>query len=407
MNTPKIAVVAITFNLEPFLPSCLDSIIEQRNNNIALIIVDDCSTDNTLSIAQAYAKKDQRITIITPPKNGGSFHARLIGMQAAATQDNPNDYLLLVDGDDLLLPGCLDTLVRTAQTTNADIVHFGMVKEINGKRIEQSWLVPRTTPLYGDDVFERFASRYISHNMVTKFYSMEVVRKMLSEPLLNSLGSYRLTNAEDYLLCLMLFRHAQSYFPIKDRLYVYRMRENSATGGDNPFRISHIIQKYRPTYLFGKAYCESTNLSMDKLKHLETEIPRRITISVLTDFLPLGPIDATNSNPQPPIPYTTLEDTTQRYIHSALSGNRPRIACDQHTPPSDKLLLQVHLGDDALTPPTQPIKCYYWMLATRMAQHRSKLWSQSYHALATETKSSFLYAAIRNSIKRLAGRTTG
>ena len=320
MTTPKTAVkttvVVTAYNLALFLPSCLDSILEQSNKNIELIIVDDCSTDNTPAIAQAYAKKDPRITIITPEKNGGCFHACLIGMQAAATQDNPSDYILLVDGDDYLLPGCLGTLARTAQTTNADIVHFGAVREIDGKIVEDSWLVPATTPLSGDDVFERFLNggEYILHNIWSKFIATKVVRKMLSEQLITLSSNYWLTNHTDYLQCLMLFRHAQSYFPIKDKLYAYRIRNDSLTMGDLPFNISNIIQKYRPTYLFAKEYCATINLNMSMLKHLEIEIPQHITKAVLTDSLPLGTIDATNPHPQPPIPYTTLDQLKPKRV---------------------------------------------------------------------------------------------
>ena len=155
----KTAVVVTAYNIEAYLPICLDSILAQSNKNIELIIVDDCSTDNTPAVAQAYAKKDPRITIITPEKNSGAFHARLIGMQAATHHPNPSDYILHVDGDDLLLEHCIDTLVRTAQTTNADIVHFGMVREIDGKIVEQNGLVPATTPLYGDDILNGFSAR--------------------------------------------------------------------------------------------------------------------------------------------------------------------------------------------------------------------------------------------------------
>ena len=353
MTAPKTTVIVTAYNLESYLPSCLDSILEQSNQNIELIIVDDCSTDNTPSIAQAYAEKDPRITIISPEKNGGCFHACLIGMQAAVRHNNPSDYILLVDGDDLLLPGCLDTLARTAQTTNADIVHFGMLKEINGKRIEQSWLDPAPTPFAGDDVFEQYLNGHIPHSVVTKFFTTALVRKTLSEQLITLSSNYRLSIATDYLQCLMLFRYAQSYFPIKDKLYVYRLRNDSLTMGGIPFNIPNIIQRYRPTYRFAKAYCATVPLPLDRLSLLSTHIPHRIAMSVLTDFLSLGPIDATNPNPHPPIPYTTLEGTIQRYIYSALIGNRPRIACDQHTPLATKLLLQDLLGDDALTTPPQ------------------------------------------------------
>ena len=216
--------------------------------------------------------------------------------------------------------------------------------------------------------------------MASKFYSIEVVRKTLSDDLTAMSHRYRLTNAEDYLQCLMLFRHAQSYFPIKDKLYVYSTREDSATSGGRPFNIPNIIQKYRPTYLFTEEYCATISLPLDRLILLSTTIPQHITNAVLTDFLPLGPIDATNPNPPSPIPYTTLEDTVQRYIYSALTGNRPRIACGQHTPLSDKLLLQDLLGVDALTlpPPIVSVIVPAYNMAPYLATCLDSLITQSY-----------------------------
>ena len=136
--------------------------------------------------------------------------------------------------------------------------------------------------------------------MWNKLFTIKLVRKTISEQLTTLSSKHRLTNATCYPQCLMLFRHAQSYFPIKDKLYVYRMREDSVTMGGLPFNLPNIIQKHRLTHRFAKAYCAATSLNMTTLKHLETEIPQRIAMAVLTDCLPLGPIDATN--PQPPSP---------------------------------------------------------------------------------------------------------
>ena len=60
----KISVIVPVYNVEPYLPQCLDSLIEQTFNDIEIICVNDGSTDGSLNVLNHYAAKDSRIKVI-------------------------------------------------------------------------------------------------------------------------------------------------------------------------------------------------------------------------------------------------------------------------------------------------------------------------------------------------------
>ena len=62
-SQPLVSVVTPVYNMGPFLPECIESVLRQTYRNFEYIIVNNCSTDNTLEVALAYAKKDNRIKV--------------------------------------------------------------------------------------------------------------------------------------------------------------------------------------------------------------------------------------------------------------------------------------------------------------------------------------------------------
>ena len=63
--TPKVSVIIPVYNVEEYLRECLDSVVNQTLKEIEIICVDDGSTDNSLEILKEYAKKDNRISVLT------------------------------------------------------------------------------------------------------------------------------------------------------------------------------------------------------------------------------------------------------------------------------------------------------------------------------------------------------
>ncbi len=115
-DTPLVSVIVPAYNVASWLPQCLESIAAQKNVRLEVIVVDDGSTDATGDIARRMAERDNRFNVISK-FNGGLSSARNAALDVAAGQ-----WLMMVDGDDLLPPHAVSDLLSVATTTRADIV---------------------------------------------------------------------------------------------------------------------------------------------------------------------------------------------------------------------------------------------------------------------------------------------
>lgn len=114
-----VSVIIPVFNVAPYLPACLDSVISQTYSNIEIVVVDDGSTDQSARIADSYAERDDRVRVIHKV-NGGLSDARNAGLNVVQ-----GDFVMLVDGDDWIDPEAVSALLETAQSTEADVVICG------------------------------------------------------------------------------------------------------------------------------------------------------------------------------------------------------------------------------------------------------------------------------------------
>jgi glycosyltransferase involved in cell wall biosynthesis len=113
-----VSIVVPVYNTEKFLPHCLDSILSQTLSNIEILAVDDGSTDNSLQIAENYARKDRRIKIISLSKNtnGGAGIPSNVGIDAAK-----GEYVGFVDSDDWIEPTMYENLCSVVSATGCEI----------------------------------------------------------------------------------------------------------------------------------------------------------------------------------------------------------------------------------------------------------------------------------------------
>ncbi len=125
----RVSVVIPFYNVERYFAECLTSVVRQGYRNLQIILVDDGSSDRSLSIARGYARWDRRITIIRQP-NKGLGGARNTGIAAATGY-----YLCFVDSDDTLPRDSISRMVRTQEQTGSDFV-VGAVCRIPSKRRE-------------------------------------------------------------------------------------------------------------------------------------------------------------------------------------------------------------------------------------------------------------------------------
>ena len=126
----KISVIIPIYNVEDYLPQCLDSVIHQTHENLEIILVNDGSTDSCTKICDEYAAKDNRIKIINQ-ENGGLSVARNTGIRTAT-----GDYIAFIDSDDWIVPNFCEILLITALENNAEMVECGFTKFENGNEIK-------------------------------------------------------------------------------------------------------------------------------------------------------------------------------------------------------------------------------------------------------------------------------
>ena len=113
---PKISVIIPVYNVEKYLPKCLDSLINQTLSDIEIICINDCSTDNSLEILEEYASKDERIKIIDLKENQGAAAARNKGLEIAK-----GEYLGFVDPDDYVDLNFYEELYKKGTILNSSL----------------------------------------------------------------------------------------------------------------------------------------------------------------------------------------------------------------------------------------------------------------------------------------------
>ena len=112
---PKISVIVPMYNVEKYVGCAIQTLLNQTFTDFEAILVDDCSTDNTLAVAKSF--NDPRIKIFANERNFGAAETRNIGMSHAHGK-----YIYFFDSDDALLPNALQLLITAAEKNNADVV---------------------------------------------------------------------------------------------------------------------------------------------------------------------------------------------------------------------------------------------------------------------------------------------
>lgn len=82
-TSPLVSIVIPAYNIEAYLPRCLDSLLAQTFEDFEAIVVNDCSPDGLSAIAHRYALRDTRVRVIDKPVNQGTMAARRTGVEAA------------------------------------------------------------------------------------------------------------------------------------------------------------------------------------------------------------------------------------------------------------------------------------------------------------------------------------
>lgn len=133
----KVSVITTVWNVEPYIEKTIRSIINQTLEDIELVLVNDCSPDNSIDILNKYSDHP-KVKIINNEVNLGPGVSRQIGLD-----NSIGEFTIFVDGDDYLELDCLEVMYNEAIAQNADIVScrtyqhndYGILKYINKDKV--------------------------------------------------------------------------------------------------------------------------------------------------------------------------------------------------------------------------------------------------------------------------------
>lgn len=217
MNNPLVSVIIPIYNVEGYITRCLDSVIGQSYKSLEIIIVNDATPDGAMSIVADYSKKDNRIQIIENPCNQGLMMTRWNGFQTSTGQ-----YVLFVDSDDYIPSDAVDTLLKKAFTSNADIVVGNICKY---EKDDSSTLIESSLP-YGTDtlgIYRALLNGKLTHSLCGKLFH----RSLLEDHVYEILPEF--TNGEDACLLYQIVKNIRNIHLVTSTVYHYMYNPLSLT----------------------------------------------------------------------------------------------------------------------------------------------------------------------------------
>ncbi len=224
-----VSIVIPVYNVEKYLPECLDSIINQTYSNLQIIIIDDGSTDSSGEICDKYAAKDNRITVIHQ-ENAGAANAKNTGL------DNvKGDYVTFADSDDWVELNWIVNMVNAMEKYDVDVVECSF-DSVFVDSVEEGKIYKNGEILTTEEYFRQYNDNWASVIFCNKLFKSH------------------LSNG---------IRFRKERRCIDDEFYTYKVISNS----QNIARISNVLYHYRQrkTSAVHQSYKKSLQITNDSL----------------------------------------------------------------------------------------------------------------------------------------------
>ena len=235
MNNNLVSIITPLYNGERFVGQTIESVLAQTYTDWEMIIINDGSTDNSLSVAESYAAKDPRIHVFSQP-NGGCAAARNHGLREATGR-----YYAFLDSDDYWDPTFLEEQLAFMAEKNAAIVTCCVRRvDENGIEILRPQIVPERMDYYD----------------ILKSCNLPCLATMIDASKLHDIRFHEeLHNLrDDYALWLSLMRQTDYAYGNQKILANYRLSANQVTGNKRKVIIPQFMVNYKVEKL---GFCRS------------------------------------------------------------------------------------------------------------------------------------------------------
>lgn len=219
MKPKKISVVVPIYNVEAFLPQCLDSLYAQKGVLLEPILVNDGATDGSPALCRDYQRRHPG-TLVIDKENGGLSDARNAGLAHAT-----GDYVFFLDADDWMAPDALASLLAFAEAEHCDVVQGAFYYAWTDHLLLDDRYThgkPDTFTLSRDEAMRELVSnQYVKNFAWGKLLRTDIARR---HPFRK--GAW----FEDSFWMHHIIEEAQRYGVVNRPLYYYRQREQGISG---------------------------------------------------------------------------------------------------------------------------------------------------------------------------------
>lgn len=207
MIAELISIITPCYNSNDFISETIDSVINQSYKNWELLIIDDCSTDNSVEIIQKYLEKDSRIKLFINNKNSGAAVSRNLGLLKSSGR-----FISFIDSDDLWEPLKLEIQINFMLSNNCPIsfTNYKLIDE-KGVSLNKTIKVVKEIDYYG----------YLKNTIIGMSTSMIDLTKTKNFEFKN------IRTRQDTYLWITLLKRGLIAHGLNTTLVNYRVRKDS------------------------------------------------------------------------------------------------------------------------------------------------------------------------------------
>ena len=222
-----VSIIVPVYNTEKYVKRCIDSIINQKLDNYEIVVVDDCSTDQSFEVVSDLSKKCKQIRVYRNEQNMGAGYTKNRALSLCMGK-----YVCFVDSDDWLMGNLLPDILQLTEQKNADDIFY----EGTSVSIGQELLEGNDTSFLEINCEYEKGKDFLEYLLDSKTLVMSANRHFFKRELLNEKMKFSENSVnDDCKFTMLLLCNVGTVISLKNKIYAYYQRE---TG-----RISNHAQK--------------------------------------------------------------------------------------------------------------------------------------------------------------------
>lgn len=256
----KVSVIVPVYNVEEYIAECLDSIINQSLDDIEIICVDDCSTDNSLELLYEYEKKDNRIIVLRHDTNKGLGASRNTGMKYAS-----GEYIGFIDSDDFVDKDMYLKLYDKSSRLNLDLLFFKIAifdNETGELDFNHPYFSLKKFDNFNKDVFTHEDTKNFTCDLCVSACSTFFKRKYLMD---NGFSFNEGMIFEDEPFFYNVYLNANRVSLLKESFYFYRRNRQGSIMHKKDSTYMDVVKAFQ---FVRQAFIDSNNFTQEYRKIL-------------------------------------------------------------------------------------------------------------------------------------------